>query len=100
MNVTGKTKVFAKTFSNGNTAYSRQVAFKDNQGDWHNIFEPITFKGGDPSIPNKTEIEVINGFESGYMDNNGNAQRKLVVMEWEITDAPSGFAELAEDVPF
>lgn len=101
MNVTGKTKIYAKTFSNGNTAYSRKVSFKDSQGAWCNVYEPVNFRGGDPELPSRCEINVTEAFESGYIDNKGKPQLKLVIMAYELCEDPSeAFTELTESLPF
>ena len=103
MNVTGKTKVYARTFSNGQTAYSRRISFKDKQGTWWNMYEPLTFKGGDPGLETKSYINVQTAFESGYLDAQGQPCRKLVIMDWEKAEDPSepgDFAALNEDIPF
>lgn len=103
MEVIGKTKVYARAFSNGQTAYSRRISFKDKQGTWWNMYEPLTFRGGDPGLESKSSIIVRQAFESGYLDGQGQPQRKLVIMEWEPAEAPSepgDFAAINEDIPF
>lgn len=116
MEVYGKTVIFAKSYGD-RMMYSRSISFKDMDGKWHRVYEPVTFKGGDPGIADGSRLYVRKAFESGYAGKDGD-KRKLVIVEWEVADEPpveirrevkdempeedtaSLFAALGEDVPF
>ena len=108
MDVSGQTVIYAKSFGD-RIQYSRSIAFKDADGTWHRIYEPVTFRGGDPGIVDGSRINVRKAFESGYVGRHGDG-RKLVVMEWDIANGPKEarreedpgdtFAMIDEDLPF
>lgn len=112
MDVSGKTYINAKRFGDF-TSYSRSISFTDKNGEKHKLYESVYFRGGDPGIPSGSQINVVRGFEGGYMDKNGEPKRRLIVMEWEMLERGTGehapqreespeslFQSLEEDVPF
>ena len=103
MDVTGRTVIYSHNFGDW-TAYSRKISFKDADGEKQKIYEPIKFKGGDPGLQNGSYIEVIHGFESGFMNKDGEPMRRLVVMEWKMIGEPreseGDFQALQEEIPF
>ncbi len=103
MNVTSKDAVTVWINEyNGKKSYSYGVKVTDRDGHEKYAKQWLKFKGGDPGIQNGTRIYIKNAFDTGYIDREGKPKLYgLMVMEWEpAEDAPSGFAELAEDVPF
>lgn len=112
MQVSGQTKIYKKDF-NGRPSYSRCIAsqeYKDGKkGDWIRVYESVQFPK-DADIPDRSIVEV-KGFEATYNSRNG-AQRKLVVTEYKVMDAPrqsnhqeqeppQGFTALNDDdIPF
>lgn len=105
MDVFGKTTIYARSF-NDRMQYSRSISFKDGEGTWHRVYEPVSFKGGDPGIQDGTKINVRKAFESGYTGRDGD-KRKLMILEWDIAEEPRQreepsdmFAAIDEDVPF
>lgn len=106
MNVTGQTKIYRKEF-NGRPSYSRCIASQDykdgKKGDWIRTYESVQFPKG-VDIPDRSIVE-IKGFEATYNSRNG-VQRKLVVQEYKVLDAPrnddvpEGFASIAEEIPW
>lgn len=113
MNVTGQTKIYRKDFD-GRPSYSRCIAsqeYKDGKkGDWIRTYESVQFPKG-TEIADRSIVEITKGFEATYNSRNG-VQRKLVVQEYRILDAPPqyydaraeqevGFAALNDDdIPF
>ena len=104
MDVTGIVKIWANEY-NGKTSYSYSVKVKDQDGAVKYAKQYVRFKGGDPGIENGTRIKVIKAFETGYVDKEGRPKLSgIMVLEWapaeDSEEDASGFAELAEDVPF
>ena len=106
MNVNGQTKIYRKDF-NGRPSYSRSIAsqeYKDGQkGDWIRTYEPVQFPKG-AEIPDRSIVQV-QGFEAVYKNRKGEIQRKLVVQNYDVMDAPEdipqGFETVeVEDLPF
>lgn len=103
MNVTGTEPVTVWINEyNGKKSYSYGVKVTDRDGHEKYAKQWLRFKGGDPGIQNGTRIHIKEAFETGYVDREGKPKLNgFMVMEWEpAEDAPSGFEELAEDVPF
>lgn len=111
MDVSGKTKIWAKEF-NGRTAYSRTISsreFKDGQqGDWIREYESVQFPKG-AVIPNGSIVE-LKGFEAVYKTKDA-VKRKLVVQEYNVLEHPTyeehaqqdafeGFKAVDDDIPF
>lgn len=98
MNITGKTTLFRKDFD-GKPVYSRSISSKDIDGNWISVFENVQMPKG-TDLPNKTKIEVTNGFEAVYEKRDGTKDRKIVVMEYKA-DLPTGFAQVDDsEIPF
>lgn len=117
MNVTGKTRIYAKDFD-GRTSYSRSIAWHPmvdgnvDKGAWERAYEQVQFLDR-AEIPDGTTIEIKDAFESGYRKRDGDVARKLIVKEYEIIeqgkpqgsrqydDEPQGFAAFQDnDIPF
>jgi hypothetical protein len=100
MNVTGQTKIFRKDF-NGRPAYSRRISsqeYKNGQkGDWINLYESVQMPKN-TDIPDGCIIEVSKGFEAVYNGKNG-VQRKLVVQQYKVLDAPRQSQKAYEQPP-
>lgn len=89
MNVTGKTMIFRHE-NDGRVSYSRGISWKpfvngSEEDRWVTIYEPVRFVGG-ADIPNKTRIEVISSFESGFEKRDGTKSKCLVIKEYKIAD--------------
>ena len=109
MEVTGQTKVFRKDF-NGRPAYSRRIAsqeYKDGQkGEWVNKYEYLQFPK-DTDIPDGSIVQ-LKGFEAVYKSKSGNVEKKVVVTDYKVLDAPDHIKQTEpmyqaitdDDIPF
>lgn len=105
MNVTGKTMIFRNEYGD-KTFYKRGISwkeYKDGQqtNKWIAVYEPVKMPKG-VDIPDRTVIEVIKAFESGYVNKDGDRVRQLVVQEFSMVE-PNGnndFEAVDEELPF
>lgn len=89
MKISGETMIFKN-----DRGYSTTISNKKEDGSYENMFIPVNFKKG-IEVPNKTKINVINGFLSFYKTKDGLAKVKMVITdfeqkqnnEYEITDS-------------
>ena len=103
--ITGKMRVFKKTYENGDS-YTTSLSNKKEDGTYENMYLTVQFKKDNiPTIEEKgTEIDVTKGFISFYKTKEGMPKVKLVVTEYATGIEDEGkFIELsdnAEDLPF
>lgn len=99
MNISGKTRIYAKDF-NGKKLYSTGINRKEEDGTYKNMYVSVQFRQG-IEIEDKTTINVTNGFLSFYEDKNGMPKIKLVVLEFESEYSNQEEETIANDMlPF
>lgn len=84
MKVIGETILFKNDFG-----FSTSLANKNADGSYDHMYISVQFKKDDveaQKIPNKTKINIKNGFLSFYKATNGTAKPKLIITEYEIID--------------
>lgn len=94
MNISGETMIFKN-----DRGYSTTISNKKEDGSYENMFIPVNFRKG-IELPNKTKINVINGFLSFYKTKDGLAKVKMVITEFEQEDNGQYEIESNEDLPF
>ena len=107
-NVTGQITILRRDFE-GRPAYSRRISWHPyangavDTTKWVGVYEPVLFAGGAPDLLDKTKINVIDGYEGGYLL-NGEPRRRLVIKEYEVVDLlelDNRYKALSEDdIPF
>lgn len=106
MEVTGRTKIYRKDFD-GHPAYSRAISsrkFENGQkGDWLKpVYESVQFPNG-TQIADGTIVDITKAFEAVYETRKGEVKRKLVVLEYSMSDTATDRAYTAltnDDIPF
>ena len=80
MEIKGKTMIFKN-----DRGYSTTISNKKEDGSYENMFIPVNFKKG-IEVPNKTKIDVKNGFLSFFKTKDGLAKVKMVIMEFDTEE--------------
>lgn len=80
MNISGETMIFKN-----DRGYSTTISNKKEDGSYENMFIPVNFRKG-TELPNKTKINVINGFLSFYKTKDGLPKIKLVIMDFQAEE--------------
>lgn len=99
MKITGKAMIFKNDYGN----YSTSISNKKEDDTYESMYVPVTFKKG-VNIPNKTKIDILDGFLSFYVKKDNTKQIKLVIMEFttdEATNKENGtYVENTDELPF
>ena len=100
---TGQTMIFSKEL-NERTIYNAGISMKNAEGEYVNSTILINFTDK-PTIPNKSMVELKNGWLSFYFKKDTKIPVFYIVCnEYEVIDKPDdpqeGFAQLPEDIPF
>lgn len=82
LQIMGSTRIFAKEV-NGKTLYSTSISNKNIKGEWEKMYIAVQFPKN-TTIPNKTDITILESFISFYKNNNGLTMPKIVVQKFEI----------------
>jgi hypothetical protein len=90
MKITGETMIFKNDIG-----YSTSISNKKEDGTYENMSISVNFRKG-VEIPNKTKINITDGFLSFYKTKNDEKRLKLVVMDFETNEIP--FTETDEDL--
>lgn len=77
MKITGETMIFSN-----DKGFSTTISNKKEDGTYENMFIPVNFKR-DISVPNKTKINILDGFLSFYKTRDGLPKIKAVIMSFE-----------------
>ena len=77
MKITGETMIFSN-----DKGFSTTISNKKEDGTYENMFIPVNFKKG-IEVPNKTKINVLDGFLSFYKTKDGLPKIKAVIMSFE-----------------
>lgn len=94
MKITGQTIIFKN-----DRGYSTTISNKKEDGTYENMFIPVNFKRG-IEVPNKTKINVINGFLSFYKTKDGLPKVKMVIMDFEQAEENQYELSSDDDLPF
>lgn len=84
MQVTGQILLFRNDFG-----FSTSISNKKQDGTYENLAVSVMFKKDDldaQKIPNKTKINIKNGFLSFYKGTNGFPKIRVVILEYDILD--------------
>ena len=84
MKISGETMIFKNDFG-----YSTSISNKKQDGSYEHMYISVQFKKDDveaQKMPNKTKVDIKNGFLSFYKASNGTAKPKLIITEYEIID--------------
>ena len=100
---TGQSMIFAKEI-NGRTIYNAGISMKNAEGEYVNSTILINFTDK-PTIPNKSMVELKNGWLSFYFKKDTKIPVFYIVCnEYEVVDkpdeAPEGFAQTEDAIPF
>lgn len=95
LQIMGSTRIFAKEV-NGKTLYSTSISNKNIKGEWEKMYIAVQFPKN-TTIPNKTDITILESFISFYKNNNGLAMPKIVVQKFEIEEED---IQQNSDLPF
>lgn len=106
MKVTGETVIWRNDF-NGMTFYSRSISWhpyvngQPDKNTWERAYETVKLPKG-VDLPNNTKINILDSFESGYINKKGEAVRQLIVTEFELVDgqAEDSYEAVEERLPF
>lgn len=82
MQVRGETLLFKNDFG-----FSTSISNKNPDGTYENMAISVQFRKGDMDaqrIPNKTKINIKNGFLTFYKSTNGMPKIKVVVLDYEV----------------
>jgi hypothetical protein len=74
--------IYANNF-NERLNYSTTISKKNEDGEYENMFIPVKFKGG-AGVPNKTKINIQDGFMSFYKNNTGLEKVQIIVMNYDV----------------
>lgn len=77
MKISGETMIFSN-----DKGFSTTISNKKEDGTYENMFIPVNFRK-DISVPNKTKINVLDGFLSFYKTKDGLPKIKAVIMNFE-----------------
>lgn len=97
MKITGKTMIFKNDYGN----YSTSISNKKEDGTYESMYVPVTFKKG-VNIPNKTKIDILDGFLSFYIDKENNKHLKLVILNFKESENENNgtYIEDTDELPF
>lgn len=100
MKVIGEVTIFKNEQGN----YSTSISNKKEDGTYENMYISVQFKKG-VVIPNKTKIDVDNGFLSFFKTKEGMPKVKLVITEFTSELETQDTAEFitidsTENLPF
>lgn len=82
MQVIGEILLFKNDFG-----FSTSLSNKNMDGSYENMAISVQFRKGDMDaqrIPNKTKINIKNGFLTFYKTTNGMPKVKVVVLEYDV----------------
>ena len=85
MKVIGEIMLFKNDFG-----YSTSISNKKQDGTYDNMAISVQFRKGDmdaQKIPNKTKINIKDGFLSFYNSTAGDKKVKLVILDYEIAES-------------
>ncbi len=107
VNVTGETMIFRKDYEKW-VSYSTTLGQKAKDGAYENAYIDVRFKG-ETDIPNKTKVEITNGWLKFRKDKENKTALYLFVNEYivvvkvkpKLEEVPfEGFQALDSDEPF
>lgn len=87
MNIFGKTRIYKKEL-NGNTLYSTAISSKNNEGKYENLYMSVQLPKGTELQAIVTDIYVVKGFISFYINRDNIKVPKLVITEFNYGDNP------------
>lgn len=99
--VSGITMLFVKQFPDG-VAYSVSEGYKNEDGEYENIWYPVYFES-DAILPKEnTKININKAYKGLFSKGKKKGQPYIKVQEFEVVGqtAPQGFAMVEEDIPF
>ncbi len=95
MQITGNTMIY-----NNGKGYYTSIGNKNTDGTYENMFISVNFKKG-IELPNKTKINVKNGFMSFYKTKDGLPKLKIVITDFEEIKNENQTEEIEQfDLPF
>lgn len=94
MKISGETMIFKN-----DRGYSTTISNKKEDGSYENMFIPVNFRKG-IELPNKTKINVINGFLSFYKTKDGLAKVKMVITDFEQNESNEYEITDSSELPF
>lgn len=93
MKITGETMIFKNDIG-----YSTSISNKKEDGTYENMPISVNFRKG-IEVPNKTKINILDGFLSFYKTKNDEKRLKLIVLSFEQINSNETDYE-SEDLPF
>ena len=85
MNITGKVKIWKKTWENNKSTYSMQIKNKSIDGKEGSYYMPIQLPNGS-FVENGAFIDIKRAFLSFYVNKLLQPTVKLIIMEFENID--------------